>query len=206
MQMKGKEVDYFDMFIKAASICDRSAQALDELFDNLSDTETKSAAIHELEHEGDDLYHELYYHLIRSFITPIDREDILAIAHDIEDTIDAIDEVSIMMHTLSVKSIREPAKELINLINKGCVAMVAAAVEFKNFKRSKELPELLVEINHIEEQGDTLFQSAIKSLFAEEKDVIEVVKWQNVFNSLEDVLDSIENVADIMEGVIVKNS
>jgi predicted phosphate transport protein (TIGR00153 family) len=206
MQMKNKEVDYFDMFIKAASISDRSAAALDELFDNISDTEAKSAEIHMLEHEGDDLYHELYYHLIRSFITPIDREDILEIAHNIEDTIDSIDEVSIMMNTLSVKKVREPAKELINLINKGCDAMVAAAVEFKHFKRSKDLPKLLVEINHIEEQGDVLFQSAIKSLFATEKDAIEVVKWQNIFNSLETVLDAIENVADIMEGVIVKNS
>ena len=204
--MKNKEVDYFDMFIKSASICDRAAESLDEVFDNLQDAEVKSKAIHELEHEGDELYHELYYHLIRSFITPIDREDILEVAHNIEDTLDAIDEVSIMMNMLSVSKMREPAKELINLINKGCDAMVAAAIEFKNFKKSKELPKLLVEINHIEEQGDILFQSAMKSLFSSGDDVMEVIKWQNIFNSLENVLDAIENVADIMESVIVKNS
>lgn len=204
--MRNNEVDYFDMFIKAASICNRAAEGLDELMDNLADAKEKSIAIHQIEHEGDELYHILYHHLNRSFITPIEREDILEIARYIEETIDTIDEVSIMMDMLSVNSIRQPAKELVNLITKGCSAMVAATVEFKNFKRSKELPKLLVEINHIEEEGDALFQSAMKDLFTTEQNALEVIKWQNIFNCLENVLDACENVADVMEGVIVKNS
>lgn len=204
--MKSKEVDYFDMFIKGASICDRAAAGLDELFDDHSDAEAKSDEIHQLEHEGDELYHVLYYHLIRSFITPIDREDILEIAHNIEDTIDAIDEVAIMMKMLSISSVREPAAELVNLINKGCDVLVAAAIELKNFKKSKELPKLLVEINQIEEEGDALYQRAMKDLFSKEKDALEVIKWQNIFNSLEYVLDACEHVAEVMEGVVVKNS
>ena len=148
----------------------------------------------------------MYHHLNRSFITPIEREDILEIARNIEDSIDAIDEVSIMMEMLSVRTVRYPAIDLVNLITKACSTIVAATVEFKNFKKSKELPKLLVEINHIEEEGDVLYQLAMKKLFTEEKDPIEVIKWQNIFKTLEDVLDSCENVADAMEGVIVKNS
>ena len=201
--MNSKEADYFDLFCKSAATCDRAAAGLDDLMDNLSDAKEKSIAIHQIEHEGDELYHVLVYHLNRSFITPIEREDILAIAGNIEDT---IDEVSIMMDMLSVHTIRYPAKELVNLITKACAALMAATVEFKNFKKSKELPGLLVEINHIEEDGDTLYQSALKDLFSNETDPIEVIKWQNIFNSLEDVLDACENVADVMEGVIVKNS
>ncbi len=204
--MKSKEVNYFDLFIKSASICDRAAAGLNDLMDNLDDAKEKSIAIHQIEHEGDEQYHVLYHHLNRSFITPIEREDILEIARNIEDTIDMIDEVSNMMDMLSVREIREPAVDMVNLIARGCTTLVAATVEFKNFKKSKELPKLLVEINHIEEEGDALYQSAMKTLFTTEKDPIEVIKWQNIFQSLENALDACENVADIMEGVIVKNS
>lgn len=204
--MAGKEVNYFDLFIKAASVCDRAATSLNDLLDNLDDAKEKSIAIHQIEHEGDEQYHVLYHHLNRSFITPIEREDILEIARNIEDSIDAIDEVSIMMEMLSVRTVRYPAIDLVNLITKACSTIVAATVEFKKFKKSKELPKLLVEINHIEEEGDVLYQLAMKKLFTEEKDPIEVIKWQNIFKTLEDVLDSCENVADAMEGVIVKNS
>ena len=204
--MAGKDVNYFDLFIKAASVCDRAATSLNELLDNLDDAKEKSIAIHQIEHEGDEQYHVLYHHLNRSFITPIEREDILEIARNIENSIDAIDEVSIMIEMLSVKSVRFPAIDLVNLITKACSTMVAATVEFKSFKKSKELSKLLVELNHIEEEGDVLYQQAMKLLFTEEKDPIEVIKWQNIFKTLEDVLDSCENVADAMEGVIVKNS
>jgi len=204
--MNSKEADYFDLFCKSAATCDRAAAGLDDLMDNLGEAKEKSIAIHQIEHEGDELYHVLVYHLNRSFITPIEREDILEIARNIEDTIDTIDEVSIMMDMLSVNTIREPAKELVNLITKACAALMAATVEFKNFKKSKELPGLLVEINHIEEEGDALYQSAMKDLFSSDADALEVIKWQNIFNCLENVLDACENVADVMEGVIVKNS
>src|SRR5659263_307733 len=106
-----------------------------------------------------------------------------------------------MMDMLSVHTVREPAKELVNLITKACAALMAATIEFKNFKKSKELPGLLVEINHIEEEGDALFQQAMKDLFSSNAEAIEVIKWQNIFNCLENVLDACENVADVMEAV-----
>ena len=107
---------------------------------------------------------------------------------------------------LSIDEIREPAKEMMNLITKGCAALVAATVEFKNFRKSKSLNGLLVEINQVEEEGDVLYQRSMKDLFKNETDVLQVVKWQNIFNSLEDVLDACENVADAMERVIITNS
>jgi len=204
--MKNKDVDYFDMFIKAAAICGRAAESLDELMDDLSNAKEQSLRIHEIEHEGDELYHLLYNHLNRSFITPIEREDIIEIAGHIEQTIDTIDEVAIMMDMLSIDEIREPAKEMMNLITKGCAALVAATVEFKNFRKSKSLNGLLVEINQVEEEGDVLYQRSMKDLFMNESNVLLVVKWQNIFNSLEDVLDACENVADAMERVIITNS
>jgi len=202
---KGKKPDYFDLFIKAASICNRAAEGLDELLDDLSDSHEKSNAIHEIEHEGDHLYHEVCYHLNRSFITPIEREDIMEISRYIENTIDSIDDVAIMLDMMSIESAKKRGKGMVNLITKSCSSLVAAAVEFKNFKKSKSLGPLLVEINNIEEEGDALFQSSMKGLFSKEKDVLEIVKWQEIYKSMENVLDSCEAVADAMERVIIKN-
>lgn len=206
MAIKSKEADYFDLFIKAAAISNRAAEALDELMDNLDDARVKSDAIHLLEHDGDELYHQVYYHLNRSFITPIEREDIIEISRYIEGTIDVIDDVAIMLDMMSIKCATPRAKEMVNLITKCCSALVTAAVEFKNFRKSKTLATLIVEINHIEEEGDELFRCSMKELFAEEKNVLEVVKWQEIYKSLENVLDSCEDVADAMERVIIKNS
>lgn len=202
---KSKEADYFDLFIKAASICNRAAESLDELMDDLSNSHGKSNAIHIIENEGDELYHEVYYHLNRSFITPIEREDIMEISRYIENTIDSIDDVAIMLDMMSIESAKKRGKGMVNLITKACSALVAATVEFKNFKKSKTLAQLLVEINSIEEEGDVLFQASMKDLFSKEKNVLDVVKWQDIYKSLENVLDSCEGVADAMERVIIKN-
>ncbi|OQB16062.1 MAG: putative pit accessory protein [Firmicutes bacterium ADurb.Bin193] len=201
-----KDVDYFELFVKSASVCCKAAEQLESLVKGNENTIEKIAAIHEVEHEGDVLYHKIYGHLNRSFITPIEREDILLIARYIEETIDTIDEVAIMFNMLSVTNIRDDGKELIKLISKSCSALLDATIEFKNFKKSKKLMPLLVEINHIEEEGDRLYQSSVKSLFSNETNVMEVIKWKNIFDTLENVLDACENVADVMESVIVKNS
>lgn len=200
-----KEPDYFDLFIKAASISDRAANSLAELMDNIDDAKEKSEAIHVIEHEGDDLIHEVFFQLNRSFITPIEREDIIEISSRIEDTIDSIDEVSLMFDMLCAKKAKKGAKEMCMLINRATTALVAATVEFKNFKKSKNLSKLIVDINHIEEEGDTLFHNLMKKLFSEEKDILEIVRWQSIYQALEDTLDSVENVADAMERVIIKN-
>ncbi|HHW47453.1 MAG TPA: DUF47 family protein [Clostridiaceae bacterium] len=206
MKMTKKEVNYFDMFIQIAGICNKAAKVLGEMICDAGNFDSKAQVIHDIEHEGDELYHTLYRQLNRSFITPIEREDILAIARNIEDTIDAIDEVAIMFNILSISSVRPEAKDLVKLIVKSSSVLVEATKEFKNYKKSKELTPLLVELNHIEEEGDKLYQNAIKTLFKNEKDILEVVKWKNIFGIMEDVLDACENAAEVMEGVIIKNS
>jgi predicted phosphate transport protein (TIGR00153 family) len=204
--MKTKDVNYFDMFVEAAKVCLKAAVELENLVKDRIKTAEEVAAIHNIEHEGDELYHKLYYHLNRSFITPIEREDILEISRYIEKTIDTIDAVAIMYNMLSVNTVRGDAIELSKLIVKSCKALLDATHEFKNFKKSKKLASLIVEINHIEEEGDKLYQSSVKKLFEQETNVLEVIKWNNIYDTMENVLDAVEDVADVMEGVIVKNS
>jgi len=204
--MANKDVNYFDLFIEGAKVCCKAATQLENLVKDNEDTISEISAIHDIEREGDHLYHTIYDHLNRSFITPIEREDILQISRYIEETIDTIDEVGIMFNMLSITEARPEAKELVSLIVQSCNALREATIEFKNFKKSKKLPPLLVEINRIEEEGDKLYQNAIKTLFSKETNTLDVIKWNKIFDTLEDVLDAAENVADVMEGTIVKNS
>ena len=204
--MKQKDVDYFEMFASGAEICERAAKALAQMLGSPPDYIEMAQKIHEIEHEGDKLYHKMISHLDRSFITPIDREDILSIFRDIEDTIDAIDEVAIMFDILSVKATRQSALDMVKLIVSSGIALVKATHEFRHFKKSKKLNQYLVELNDIEEQGDELYQRSVKKLFLEEKNVLEVVKWKSILDRMEEVLDAAENAADKMEGVVIKNT
>ncbi|NLM50636.1 MAG: DUF47 family protein [Clostridiaceae bacterium] len=204
--MRNREVNYFDLFIEEAKICHKAALELEKLINGKLNDEERIAQIHQIEHEGDKLQHTLLDHLNRSFITPIEREDIILISKYIEGTIDSIDEVAIMFNMLSVSKARTEAHAMAKLIVNGSKILLDATEEFKNFKKSKKLPELIVEINHIEEDGDKLYQNAVKELFSKESDVLEVIKWQNIFDIMETVLDKLEDAADAMESVIVKNS
>lgn len=205
--MKTKEVNYFDMFIEAAKICEKAAALLEEmLIGDITKIPERVRVIHEFEHEGDDLYHKLYYHLNRAFITPIERDDILEVAMNIECTLDTIDEIAIMFDIMFIRSIRPEAKEFVKLIMKNAKTLVEATKEFESFKKSKKLSPLLVEINRIEEEGDKLYQNTIRHLFANEKDVLEVVKWKSVFDTMENALDACEKTAETMENVILKNT
>jgi predicted phosphate transport protein (TIGR00153 family) len=194
------------LFIEAAKVCCKAAEQLENLVKGEDNSKNEINTIHNIEREGDELYHTLYDHLNRSFITPIEREDILQTARNIEDTIDTIDEVGVMFNILSISKVKPEAKEFVTLIVKSCRALLDATIEFKNYKKAKNLTKLLVEINHIEEEGDRLYQSSVKKLFSSEEKVLDVIKWKHIFDALEDVLDACENVADIMEGVIIKNS
>lgn len=204
--MATKEANYFDLFIEGAGICQKAAIQLKNVVKDNIDTLAEIKAIHDIEHEGDELHHRVYTHLNRSFITPIEREDIMSLAGYIEETIDMIDEVAIMFNMLSVTKVREEGKQMVELIVKASDALLKATIEFKNFKKSKTLSELIVLINHIEEEADVLYQNSVKTLFSKETDPMEVIRWKNIFDTLENVLDSTENVADIMEGVMIKNS
>lgn len=204
---KKKEVNYFNLFIDAAKVCHKSSQKLNEMLLGSSDNfPLLVKEIHEIEHEGDRLYHTLYGHLDRSFITPLDREDMLAIARNIERAIDAIDEVAITVDLVNVKEIREVAKEMMLLITKSTEYVLKATEEFKNFKKPAALNKYIIEINNIEETGDNIYQNALRNLYSNEKDVLEVIKWGKIMDSLENVLDTCENVADGMEAIILKNT
>jgi predicted phosphate transport protein (TIGR00153 family) len=203
-----KEVNYFDTFVELVGY---SCDAADLLHDTMCNFKAeklyeKMKEMHAIEHKGDEARHAMVRKLSREFITPIEREDIMAMADSIDNVTDTIEDVLMRMYMFNIKKIREYAVKMSEIIVKCCSALKKALAEFSNFRKSQILHELLVEINHLEEDGDRLFTEATRDLFVNCKDPIEVTAWAQTFDFLEKCCDACEDVSDVIESVIMKNT
>lgn len=206
MAAKNKEVNYFEIFNSMADCLIRSAKQLYDLTVNFTDVKVKADAIHAVEHEADELLHDMVFQLNRAFITPIDREDILQIGNGIDNIIDAIEDVANLFDMLSIKAIMPQAVDFVDLIVKSAEMLSLAIKEFKQFKSSKCLNALVINVNQIESEGDCLHRALIKELYNNESlSVLDIMKWKEIYDNMESVLDGCEDVADMLEGLSVKN-
>ena len=202
-----KGIDYFECFDQAMELASAAAKQLAVLMNDYTDVAEKANRIHDTEHKADGIFHKMVEELSRAFITPIDREDILQIGSNIDSIIDNIEDIANMMDMFSIKTVREEAKAMTGIIVKACDALEKAVDEFKNFKKSsKNLTKLIIEVNHCEEEGDKFYRKTIKDLYQKEKDPIELAKWKEIFDKMEDTLDTCEDVANLLEGMSIKNS
>lgn len=203
-----KEINYFDSFIELAEYSCKAANLLNEIMNNFKGDElsAKMKEMHEVEHSGDEARHIIIKKLVREFITPIEREDILAMTDAIDNVTDTIEDVLMRMYMYNITSIRPHAIEMTEVIVKCCISLKQALDEFYNFRKSHKLHELIVEINQLEEVGDKLFTEATRDLYVNCQDSKEVAAWDIVFYYMEKCCDSCEDVADVIENVIMKNS
>jgi len=205
-RMTAKEGVFFDLFVDTAEDTCKAAKMLNELMENYVDVNNKIRAIEELEHKCDGHVHKMMEHLNRSFITPIDREDIYLIAKEIDNITDYIESTAHRFRMFNVADIKEDAKKLSRLIIQCTDELACVMSELKRMKTSKILKEKIIEVNRIEDEADNIFRSAVQNLFVSETNAIEVLKWKEIYEYLENTLDACEDVANIVEGVVMKNS
>lgn len=208
MKKKKEEFNYFEAFEKSAKLAKDIAEELKRYifeFKNIT-SEEEMKKIHDLENEGDKNLHELKNYLLKDFLPPIDREDILEISYKIDDLIDRMDEIVIDINIYNVTDIIENMKETIELLVKATSEVFDLVVEFKNFKKMKEIKEKVIEVNKLEEQADRLYEKSIRELYKTETDSIQILKWSNIYETLEDCFDECEEIADCIEDVILKNT
>lgn len=203
---KKNEFDYFEMFTKQLNISHECICSLCDLIDNYHDVENKIEKIHTLEHEGDQIFHAIESELYTSFITPIEREDILMLANVIDDLTDSIEDISIRFRMLNINSLRSEVSDFLKLISECCAQLQLAFKEFPNFKKSKSISSYVVEVNRLEGDGDTLYQNAVYKLFSDENDPIEIIKWRETFEVMEHCCDTCESVANALGAVVMKNT
>lgn len=202
------EYNYFDKFVKLSEYCCASAELLDEIIQNfkIGELNTRMKEMHDIEHAADIEGHEIMRKLSVEFITPIEREDIVALIHKIDDVTDSIEDVLLHAYMYNIKSLRSEALEFSKIIVKSCEALKRTLIEFRNFRKSKEIHKCIVEINKLEEEGDAIYIEAIRRLHMMSKDPLEIMSWTEGFNRLEKCCDACEEAVNLVESIIMKNS
>ena len=201
-----KDEKFFDMFERASSNLIRAGNAFKDLLDDFTNIEHKVKNIKDIEHEGDIITHEIFDKLNRTFITPIDREDIHQINSEVDDVLDFILATA---DRLLLYKIKKPTPETLKLTDVliSAIEILGKAVNsLKDRKHSRRTLDYCVEINRLENEGDMLHKSAIAELFSDGKDAVEIIKWNDIYDHLESAIDKCEDVADTVEGIVVKNA
>ena len=197
-----KEARFFDYFDQQSQNILRAAVLLKELIRDFGDARAKAHAIKEVEHQGDLVTHEIVRRLNTSFITPIDREDIYSLATRLDDVLDFIEAVA---DRLVIYRIKEPTSACRALAD--VIVLQAEAVD-RTIKCLRTMDpgfhEHTVEVNRLENSADRLLRESLAALFEEEGDPIEVIKWKEIYETLEIVTDRCEDVANVIEGIILK--
>ncbi|HSP15528.1 MAG TPA: DUF47 family protein [Thermoanaerobaculia bacterium] len=197
-----REEKFYDDFVAMADQVRVAAQLLVEMFAGETTATKKQQEIKEIEHKCDFMTHEIIQRLNKTFVTPIDREDIHSLATRIDDVMDAIDMAAGLVPLYRITSPRFGARELAKLIVEQAEVLRRALVALE--KRSGVL-DLTVEINRIENEADRVYKDALGRLFDEERDPIAVIKWKEILGLLEAATDRCEDVANLLENVVVKH-
>jgi predicted phosphate transport protein (TIGR00153 family) len=198
-----REARFFDDFVAMAEQIRLGAAMLEEMLAPDKPIWDKADQIKELEHKCDFLTHEIIQRLHRTFVTPLDREDIHELARSLDDVMDAIDASAAVVRLYSIERVRPDARELARIIKASTDEMVKA---LKALERKQGVAEPAVEINRLENEADRVHQAAVRRLFEEERDPITIMKWKEILDFLEESTDRCEDVANAVEGIVVKHA
>ncbi len=163
-----------------------------------------SKEIEELEHKNDEITHQIFQELGRNFITPLDREDIHALATSIDDVSDYINGAARLLKTYSIYEVPQSAYDLAICIHKGTKELKVAVSGLRNLKSIREIADSCIKINSIENEADIIFEQAMSDLFENEKDVVTILKLKDLFNNMEMSTDKCEDAANVIESIIIK--
>ena len=197
-----REVRFFDYFETQAGHIVRAAGLLHDLVHHFADARARKEQIKEVEHEGDQVTHEIVKKLNTTFITPMDREDIYALATHLDDVLDTIDAVAERLLLYRIKAPTSSARALTEVIVATATATERAIRCLR--KPGPEFQEHTVEINRLENRADNLLRESLAALFEEQGDPIEVIKWKEIYETLEEITDRCEDVANAVEAILLK--
>ncbi len=197
-----REEKFYDDFKAMADQLKRGARLLEAMFAVDPPIADKAHEIKEVEHKCDFLTHEIIQRLNKTFVTPIDREDIHELARTLDDVMDAIDNAASLIPLYRIDKIRPGARELTRIIIQQ-TDEIRTAVEA--LEQRKGVLERAIEINRLENEADRVHRQAISQLFDEERDSIAVIKWKEIYDLLEEATDACEDVANLLENVVVKH-
>lgn len=203
MPTEGK---FFDLFIQHADLCVRGANEMVELMTNFNDLERRVHAIESIEKQADKVTHETLESLHKTFITPLDRDDIHQLITRMDDILDLMEDVAQTISLYDIKAITPEAKRLAELCY-SCTDKVKSAVGLlHNMDNARQILSICADIDRFESEADHVMRAAMSKLFRDEPDVRNLIKLKAIYELLETVTDRCEDVANIIEGIIVENA
>lgn len=197
---------FYELFDQSARNLVVASEALTDLLEHFENVETKTAHLKDLEHEGDEITHEIYLQVHKTFVTPFDREDIAALAQRMDDVMDYIEGASTAIRTYGISQPSAAARGLADLIRLQCVQLEKAVSVLRHKGRLKSILEQLKEINRLENEADSLYLNSMAELFRGEMNAVDIIKWRDIYDQLEEATDSAEQVAHVLEAIVLKHA
>ena len=198
-----REREFFDLFEEAGSNIVRAAELLERMLDHWPDHAELARDVVVCEQEGDRITHDIIQRLNSTFVTPIDREDIYALASALDDIVDYIEEVADFLGLYRIEAPMEQAQKLARILLEASRHVAQAIPRLRTFR---DINHYTVEINRLENDGDRVLREALASLFERGIDPMLVIRWKDIFERLEDAIDACETTANILQGIVIKNA
>ena len=205
-----KDEKFFNLLDEASVNAHKAAQAFRELIGHWSLESPQFEVIRDLEHEGDRMTHEVIDKLNRTFITPIDREDILSLVGEIDDVVDIIQATTDRMELYRIEHTTPYLLKMADVLVKSTEAVGKAVRSLRALTHSRRTLDFCIEANRLENEGDVILKDAIRELFStvpvSHQDVLGIMKWKEIYEAAEYATDKCEDIANVIEGIVVKNA
>ena len=205
-KFKQKDSEFFDLFVESAQYFYQGALMMDEVMLDYSKAADKVKEVVDLEHAADAVNDKIIDKLNLTFITPIDREDIYALVNKMDSIMDVIEATAVRIYLYKVKRTSDEIIKQAQILNDAIRKLKTIIRAMRNMKNSDMILAGCVEINTLENAGDITLRSIMANLFETEKDAIELVKWKDIFQLLEEAIDVCEDVSNIVEGIVLKHA
>jgi predicted phosphate transport protein (TIGR00153 family) len=199
-----KETKVFAFFEQDAENIVKMAKQLKDMIYIWQNVKERASVLADMEQDGDAITHDIMRYLYRSFITPLDREDISSLANSLDDIADRIHAIADTAYLYGIAGPTDRAKELCDIILKAVLEVEGGVSEITSSIRQPELLKRCVTIHQIENSGDIVYRAALVDLFAYPNDIAFIVKWREVYKNMQSTLDGCEAFADILEGIAIK--
>jgi predicted phosphate transport protein (TIGR00153 family) len=197
-----KDQNFFELFRRQAALVRQGCEQLDEMVREFDQLEDRARALKDVEHQGDLIAHELFERLNRTFITPLDREDIHDLASNLDDVLDAVEAIASRIVLFRIPRFTPQAQQLTRIVA-ACGQQIEEAVgRLPDFKG---LAPFTIEINRLENEADILSREAVADLFSGQHEFLDVIRWKEIYGRLENATDQCEDVANVIEAIVLKS-
>ena len=197
-----REEDFFVLFRKQAALVREGCNLLNEMLESFDRLEDRAKQLKDVEHRADVVTHEIFERLNRTFITPLEREDIHQLASNLDDVLDAVEAIGSRFVLFNIPAPSPESKRLARILTE-CAAQIEQAVD--NLKKMNNLMSFTVEINRLENEADSISRQVMADLFSGRHDLLDVMRWKEIYGRLEGAADRCEDVANAIESIVVKS-